>query len=400
MLDQLTKKYLPKIKRRFARFVLENVPHNRGKYAPVRTMKARLWAESTGAKRFVLEEEHMFAPTIPADIMAYADENGQPLTPRLYPEISITEIPNGRIWTDNVTSVCTITPDRVHIPEYSVEINLHARDTVGNRALLIKHWPEPLRLKGRVLGINIGHGGHGNFFQFILNVLPRLGIADRLGLIETVDWFHIPGLTKAYQRQSLEALGIPLEKCICADAHPHIEAEVLLGCSNARNGQYVPQWVVDYLRPRLMTLKDTATDKPLPKRIYISRKDSAMRPVVNEDALVAALAPHGFVELKLSDYTFPEQVRLFSQADAIVGAHGAGFTGLLYANPKAWVIEFFNTRYLTSMYYQLAKAVGLRYYYHIDYKEYPDTKFGENVQGPMTADIEALMTLVRLAERE
>ena len=154
------------------------------------------------------------------------------------------------------------------------------------------------------------------------------------------------------------------------------------------------------MRPLLLTLKNTPTNKPLPKRIYISRKDSPQRPVLNEDALVAALATHGFVELRISDYSFPEQVRLFSEAEAIVGAHGAGFTGLLYANPKAWVIEFFNTRYLSSMYYQLARAAGQRYYYHINAKEFPDTQFGEVIQAPMTADIEALLALVHRAETE
>ncbi len=400
MIAKLRKKYLPKLKRRFVRFLNENVPYQRGKYAPTRTLDAKVWAESHGARRYVLEEARMFVPEIPDDFKAFANENGNPLKPRLYPEISITEIPNGRIWTDNVTSVCTITPDLVHIHEYSVEMNQHAHDTIGNRAVEIKFWTEPLKLKGRVLGINIGFGGHGNFFQYIMNVLPRLGIAERLGLLDTVDWFHVPSLHKAYQRQALQALGIPLEKCICADEHPHIQADVLLGCSNARNGQYVPQWVVDYMRPRLMAIKDTTSTKPMPKRIYISRKDSPQRRVTNEEALVAELAKHGFVELKISEYTFPEQVRLFSEAEAIVGAHGAGFTGLLYANPNAWVVEFFNPLWLTSMYYQLARAAGQRYYYHIDYKQYPDAKFGDIVQAPMTADIEAVMALVRKAEAE
>lgn len=73
--------------------------------------------------------------------------------------------------------------------------------------------------------------------------------------------------------------------------------------------------------------------------VYVSRKDSRKRRMVNEDALEAALAQRGFNIVQLSTLGFAEQLALLCRAPMIVGAHGAGLALLAAAFPGRQVLE-------------------------------------------------------------
>lgn len=95
--------------------------------------------------------------------------------------------------------------------------------------------------------------------------------------------------------------------------------------------------------------------------VYISRKDTQERRVLNEDTVVDILENHGFESYRLADYTVAEQAVLFNEADLVVGAHGAGFSNLVYADDTA-VLELFGEK-VKPNYANLAETVGLPYEY-------------------------------------
>lgn len=76
-----------------------------------------------------------------------------------------------------------------------------------------------------------------------------------------------------------------------------------------------------------------------PKRIYISRRDTTQRHVTNESELASVLAEHGVEPVVLSDYSFQEQVQIFSQVELVVAPHGGGLTNLVFAPSTTVVIE-------------------------------------------------------------
>jgi capsular polysaccharide biosynthesis protein len=99
----------------------------------------------------------------------------------------------------------------------------------------------------------------------------------------------------------------------------------------------------------------------LPRRIYIDRRGTDLRPLLNEDAVIAKLQPLGFVPIKPERIGLPDQVRLFRGAEAIVAPHGAGLTNIGYCRPGAILLELFMDAYVNWCLRRLAAVKTLRY---------------------------------------
>lgn len=94
---------------------------------------------------------------------------------------------------------------------------------------------------------------------------------------------------------------------------------------------------IDWLRARVaahMTAPALACDL-----MFLSRRDSTLRVMHNEAELERVLKPLGFTTFVAGQAPVTEQIRAFSRARVIVGAHGAGLTNLIFAPPGAFVLE-------------------------------------------------------------
>lgn len=109
-------------------------------------------------------------------------------------------------------------------------------------------------------------------------------------------------------------------------------------------------------------LRDSVGPAPagLPRRIYISRAGTQRRRIVNEPELLQQLEPLGFQSFALENLSVAEQVALFSQAQIIVGPHGAGLANMIFA-PQAIVVEFMEPGYQNFCYYHVATGLGFTY---------------------------------------
>jgi len=97
-------------------------------------------------------------------------------------------------------------------------------------------------------------------------------------------------------------------------------------------------------------------------RIYISRSKISARQVINEDELLEALTPFGFVSYTLENMSYTDEVRLFSQAEIVVAPHGAGLTNIIFAKNDLIVIDLFGS-YGSPCFFFLANALGFHYGY-------------------------------------
>ncbi len=78
----------------------------------------------------------------------------------------------------------------------------------------------------------------------------------------------------------------------------------------------------------------------LPKRrLYVSRRGHPMRVMVNEVALEAALVRRGFQIVRPERMDVADQIRLFAEAEVIVGPTGAGLTNAVFAAPGCKIVE-------------------------------------------------------------
>ena len=104
--------------------------------------------------------------------------------------------------------------------------------------------------------------------------------------------------------------------------------------------------------------------KPLKLHI-VRRPDGTMgepRFPTNYEELEVTLARAGFIAVDMSKLPLASQIYLASNADALAGPHGAGFTHCMWLKRGAQIIEFFGDSYHLDCYEFLSKNVfGLTY---------------------------------------
>jgi capsular polysaccharide biosynthesis protein len=113
---------------------------------------------------------------------------------------------------------------------------------------------------------------------------------------------------------------------------------------------------VEWLREMLAPASEAS------RRLYVSRADAPSRRVENEGEVRTMLEQHGFEVVEGSGMPFAEQMRVFSEADVILGAHGAGLVNS-FAARDATIIEIMEPGYLNGCYYALADAAGHDYWF-------------------------------------
>ena len=95
------------------------------------------------------------------------------------------------------------------------------------------------------------------------------------------------------------------------------------------------------------------------RKIFIDRRASPLRKLVNEDELIAALPD--FVPVRLEDLTVAEQICLFHNADIVVAPHGAGLTNIGFSRSGTFLIELMMDSYCNWCYRRLAAINGIHY---------------------------------------
>ncbi len=98
-----------------------------------------------------------------------------------------------------------------------------------------------------------------------------------------------------------------------------------------------------------------------PTRIILARGPAAQRLLLNEDDLIATLAPLGFRVVRPETLSLADQVRLFRGAEAIIAPHGAALANLGFARPGTIVVELLMDACVDWRYRHLAALAGLDY---------------------------------------
>jgi hypothetical protein len=203
--------------------------------------------------------------------------------------------------------------------------------------------------------------GNGNYFHWIADYLTRLqGLEfyqEQTGRKPTLIIDKNP--TK-WQIESLRLLGYEPENCLPWNGSS-LKVDRLVIPSWRRERRIIPPSVCRWMRQRMLSNLDKVKSQSdsFSSRIYISRTKTTGRQVINEEEVLAALAPLGFVSYTMEKMSFADQVRLFSQAEIVVSPHGAALTNTLFSQNLS-VIEFFGS-YGSPSFFLLAKALGFRY---------------------------------------
>jgi len=249
-------------------------------------------------------------------------------------------------------------------------------------------------INGRVA--NLSGDWPDNYHHWLVEILPRLELIRLSGReLHSIDQFIFNRLDRPYHLATLASFGISSKMVLTATPSTHYECEELILPSFIRGAGCGIRWIYQFLRRQFLQPMEPFSGSPL--RIYVSRSHASIRNVVNEDEVSALLARYGFQIFYLETLDFFEQVRLFARAEAVIGAHGAGLTNIVFCPPTTKVIEF--TMPDRVHYWAIADECGLDYYYMNSFPELPidfsDTQW--NFNNDMVVDLKMLQQTLAYA---
>lgn len=237
----------------------------------------------------------------------------------------------------------------------------------------------------------------GNYYHWCCDVLARLHRV--LPRLEPDVQIILPAHLTAWQKRSLELIGLPLNRCVEHSGRRPWKVERLVYVSPvAMTGDHEPvslQWVRDAIRRGV----GLTSMKPGWRKLYLDRKNAVARNVVNEAELLPLLQSRGFEIVDCGRLSFDEQVQLFAEAACVAGPHGAAFTNILWSPPGLKVLEIFEPGSVRRCYWSMCQALGHRHACGIG-KPVRQSGPESNLQVPVQAFAEALDKLCPLGTSE
>ena len=272
-------------------------------------------------------------------------------------KISISEnlykiytLQSARVYTDTINDTAFIINNYL-VDGPSFQIRNVKNDSIEKNIIFNKGTPRiQKKFKGSVLSLLTGGAGNSNYWHWLFDVLPRFEILSKLKNIKKIDYFLLPSLEEKFQKETLATLKIPLNKRVSSKLFRHIRADQILSTDHpyvSDNAtiqiQNIPIWIIEWLKKSFISNIDKNIST-MPKNFYIDRKDSKsnhnyLRKIINENEVKTVLAQYNFKTVTLSELSFLEQVKLFNNAENIVGLHGAGFANLVFCKKKTNVLE-------------------------------------------------------------
>jgi capsular polysaccharide biosynthesis protein len=268
-------------------------------------------------------------------------------------DIFAYEIADARVWGAQGT---VITPDNKVIIEFSKEFRSRPEEfSIFQQPFL----PRPKLIQGSTILLAAPAGqvyGH-----WLMDVLTRLAVLERLGF----NWrqgnhFFVNGVQRAFQRRSLELLGIPESKWISGVETPHIQCERLIAPSQAGMSGNLPDWAVGWLREKFLP---HAQDPELGKKVFILRTQTVGRRLLNQVAISKTLESYGFASVTLESLSFEEQIGVFANAEIVIGANGSGMFNIIFCKQGTKVIELFGDSSVNVCQWAASQSVSLNYAY-------------------------------------
>ena len=238
----------------------------------------------------------------------------------------------------------------------------------------------------------IGTHGRGNFYHWMIDVLPRIALVRRLWGAEPERWIvSRPDLPIA--RELLARCGIPGDAVRPMRRGELVRCERLVAPSAAAFPQEpTPELVAD-LRALFSTAGlPCASDERL---LYIRR--AGRRRVLNEAALVEALGREGVLAVDLAQLTLEKQISLLAGARIVIAPHGAGIANIIHSETGGTLIELLPGRLRDPCFYLLAGACGMGYA-NVAPAGTPASSRSE-ADEDFAVDVDAVIAAVREAKR-
>ncbi|MBF0892670.1 glycosyltransferase family 61 protein [Gluconobacter sp. LMG 1744] len=198
-----------------------------------------------------------------------------------------------------------------------------------------------------------------NYYHWVAHTIPTLHV---LSLQDKAVRLVLPEHMHRWQFETLELFGLT------SDAHIRLQqghqyAFKTLDYITFVNGS-ADFAISDLSRAAYARLRQAVgvSGKSTGRRLYIERGASANRHVPNEAEMADALEKLGFELVRPETLSLTEQIRLFSEAEMVMGMLGAGMANIAWCQPGTLVYELVPSHHVNPCFAAMATQGGLRYW--------------------------------------
>ena len=199
--------------------------------------------------------------------------------------------------------------------------------------------PGPVKLQGS--WTSIISRWSGGYYHWFNDALPRL---SPLAEFSPETGILIRGPLNPYQRESLKMLGLldrvreTTEKHLVIEEYYFSSPPGMTGCTNPH--------AANWLRGKFL---HHGTVVNTPPKFFVTRRGKT-RGIINQKEVAEFFSDAGWAVVDLEDLSLVEQISWFSNAKAVVGEHGGGFTNLVWCRPGTKVMELCADNFLNGCY--------------------------------------------------
>jgi len=240
--------------------------------------------------------------------------------------------------------------------EFLNESDWRARDFLASDISRSRFHRHKLHLEGDCYYLDILFSA--NYAHWMSDELPRL--ASALPFLPPTTRFIVSDPIQQYKSESLAALGIAQDRLVPVKGYFKTRCERLWYATPA-NDMIWNLKVLNQVKDASLRMYGNGSE-PAPERVFVSRNSARSKRLANEDELLPVIESYGFSIVKPEQMSFAQQVKTFSKARVVLGAHGAGFTNLLFC-PPARLLELQDTLFAPRLWYwKWAAMLGHDYY--------------------------------------
>ena len=296
---------------------------------------------------------------------------------------NIYSIYNARIYSDNSENVAVI-KKKYLLPNLSIQLGknhlLEANENkilkTGTKKIIQK------KIKGHVLSLVQGASAINNYGHWMLDILPKLCISEKLNNLNNFDAIYFPNFKKSFQIDSLKYFNLDRSKFIDGSIISHIYADKFTIPEHPywKTNQYQMDTVANVDPEIIKILKNKFSSDIInnnsAKKLFIDRSDSNFfhNQIENYEEINHILEKNNFKKIKLTELSFKDQISHFKNADIIIGAHGAGLCNTIFCKPNTKLIEISNTINKCKVFENISKINNLNYSKLISTKQPPKNR--------------------------
>ena len=274
-------------------------------------------------------------------------------------EAFVAAIPGGRVFGEFTNFI--ISPDNFILADVSREFGAEGGRKPADFSLFTNRMRMPAKRRIKGTAAVISTCGSNNFHHWNYDVLPRLHLLAKAGILDKADHLIINHRSQPFQLAGLARMGVDLSRIINSDKDPdfYLEPDLLYVPSLPEDLGTISPWVLDFLRETF--LPKSPLPALAPQKLYISRRNAPSRKIINNEEVMKEIRSRGYTEFIPEDYSMEEAAGYFSAAESLVSVHGSGFSNLPFVGPNAKVLDILAPYHQDPYYWMICNQRKAKY---------------------------------------